>query len=470
MFSIYKHLLYDVRLYLFVYFLLRLAFITAPPLETAHGWRQSTGLMVARNFYEVDANIMYPRLNNGGEKTGITGTEFPIYNYLIYLVARVFGWADWYGRLINLLVSSLGVYWFYRIILLSFSNSKWALLSALVLLNSIWFAYSRKTMPDTFSISLVLGGLYYGYSYLKFGRWAHLSPFVLLSMLGVLCKIPSAFALALFAILLLNSKFTLSRRLIILVGFIVIAIPVGWWYFKWVPHLVQKFGFWHYYMGEDLALGFHEIITHLPQTFERFYYSAMYFSGFAFFLLGIYFAVRHRQWQLITTVGISFLLIFAFASKAGYAFYHHNYYIIPFVPVLALCAGYGLSQLNNRKLIASLIVILFTETIINSRPEFMYRRTELYKLQIENTLDRFSTRKDLIATNTGDNPQLLYFAHRNGWTNTSAALADSSKQVELVNLGLKFIVFNKHETETAIIKLPLVFENEDFKIYKTTAQ
>src|SRR5256885_261898 len=97
----------DIRFWIVLYFLIRLFHITQPPLEVAHNWRQSTGLMVSRNFYEVEANILYPRVDMAGDKTGITGTEFPLLNYLIYLVAKVFGWADWYGRLINLIVSSL---------------------------------------------------------------------------------------------------------------------------------------------------------------------------------------------------------------------------------------------------------------------------------------------------------------------------------------------------------------------------
>src|ERR1017187_10683118 len=115
----------DFRFWIILYFVIRLYNITQPPLEIAHSWRQCTGLMVSRNFYEIDANIFYPRVDMAGEKTGITGTEFPLFNYLIYLVAKVFGLADWYGRLINLIISSLGIYWFYRI-LVTYFNKKLA--------------------------------------------------------------------------------------------------------------------------------------------------------------------------------------------------------------------------------------------------------------------------------------------------------------------------------------------------------
>ncbi len=72
--------------------------------------------MVARNFYEVNNNIFYPRLDIDGEKTGVTGMEFPVFNYAIYLLSLVFGYEHWYGRLINLLITSIGIYFFYKTI------------------------------------------------------------------------------------------------------------------------------------------------------------------------------------------------------------------------------------------------------------------------------------------------------------------------------------------------------------------
>lgn len=73
----------DVRTWILIFFLIRLVGITNPPVDIAHSWRQITGNMVSRIFLEIDANIMYPRVDMAGEKSGITGTEFPLLNYLI---------------------------------------------------------------------------------------------------------------------------------------------------------------------------------------------------------------------------------------------------------------------------------------------------------------------------------------------------------------------------------------------------
>jgi 4-amino-4-deoxy-L-arabinose transferase-like glycosyltransferase len=106
----------DIRFWILLFFVLRLYGITNPPLEIGHNWRQTLTNMIARNFLEMDNNIFYPRIDMDGNKTGIIASEFPLYNYLIYLFAKIFGYAHWYGRLINLIFSSIGTFYFYKIL------------------------------------------------------------------------------------------------------------------------------------------------------------------------------------------------------------------------------------------------------------------------------------------------------------------------------------------------------------------
>ncbi|NLL29032.1 MAG: hypothetical protein GX259_09570 [Bacteroidales bacterium] len=56
-----------IEFWIVIFFLVRLIGITNPPLEIGHNWRQVTGLMVSRNYLEVEPNILYPRIddNNG---------------------------------------------------------------------------------------------------------------------------------------------------------------------------------------------------------------------------------------------------------------------------------------------------------------------------------------------------------------------------------------------------------------------
>jgi hypothetical protein len=94
-------------------FVARLFHITNPPVEVAHNWRQTTSMMVARNFHQLDNNILYPTIDETGEKRGVVGMEFPAIPYAIHLVSIPFGYDHWYGRLIVLFIVSLGSWYFF---------------------------------------------------------------------------------------------------------------------------------------------------------------------------------------------------------------------------------------------------------------------------------------------------------------------------------------------------------------------
>ncbi len=171
-----------------LFFLIRLIGITNPPLEIAHNWRQVTGLMVARNYLEIDPTFWFPRVDETNGLTGIIGMEFPLLNYLHYLVSLVFDYQHWYGRIINLIISSIGIYYFYRLVREKL-NSKTAYFSTIFLLGSIWFIYSRKMMPDTFSMSIGFASLYYCSKYLKNVSVKNFTLFFIFISLAFLTKI-----------------------------------------------------------------------------------------------------------------------------------------------------------------------------------------------------------------------------------------------------------------------------------------
>lgn len=455
----------DIRFWILLYFFIRLFHITQPPLEIAHNWRQCTGLMVARNFYEIDANIMYPRLDNGGDKTGITGTEFPLFNYLIYLFAKLFGWSDWYGRLINLIVSSLGVYWFYRL-LAKYLRPQIAFYAALVLLNSLWFAYSRKTMPDTFSLSLVIGGLLFALDYLYSGRTWRLLAFFFLTLCGMLSKIPAGFILITLLLPMLDGRVPILRKVLLAVTGCIMMAPVSWWYFIWVPYLVKEFGFWHYYMGTSITEGSHEIVTHLDQAIQKFYFAALNFIGFGVFLGGVLYAIRQKERTLLLAFLLCSLAFFVFILKAGFAFYHHNYYIIPFVPFMAMMAGYALSEIKKPVYRNILTLAIAVEVIINALPEFRINSDQRYKLALESEAARYTAPNDLIAINCGPNPQQIYLLHRKGWDLTNDEAQDSSYISILRQKGCKVLFINKHEGQVAPLPYHKLGENDDLIVYK----
>lgn len=220
----------DIRLWLLLFLAVRLIGIAQPPLETAHHWRQATVLMVARNYHELGIDLLHPRVDMAGEKSGITGMEFPLLPAMIAAQARLFGFAHWHARLLVLLVSTLGA-WAFHQLLRRHMGTDIALWSTLALSASLWFMYGRKVMPDVFALSLVLLGLLAASRCLD-GRRPVLNGALAAALvgLGVLSKLPVGCLLAPLPLMVLASPAAGRRRWALALAVALALLPVGWWY------------------------------------------------------------------------------------------------------------------------------------------------------------------------------------------------------------------------------------------------
>jgi 4-amino-4-deoxy-L-arabinose transferase-like glycosyltransferase len=456
----------DIRFWIILFFIIRLFGITNPPLEVAHNWRQTTVTMVARNFYEIDSNILFPRIDIAGEKTGITGMEFPIFNYLIYLISLVFGYQHWYGRLLNLIVSSFGIY-FFSLLVKKYFSSKTSLYSSIILIVSVWFIFSRKIMPDTFSMSLIFMGFYYGTNYFeKRSGLKHLLLYFFLTTLGMLAKLPCGYILILFVPIIVQQRKNYSKIIIFSVVSLISILITGIWYFYWVPNLVETYGFWHFFMGKDMGIAIQEILEYWNLTLSRFYGTAIQYTGFVTFAGGLIYAAFKRNIKILLVFGLSFAAFLIIILKAGFTFSHHSYYIIPFAPIMALLAGYALAEIKNQNWAISILAIICLEGVLNAQHDFRIKTNEAALIQLENDLDHLSNRNKLILINSGSYPTPMYFAHRKGWIVENSTILDGDYIDSLSNLGLKHIVILK-KTFGSNIALPYKkeFDNSDYTIY-----
>ncbi len=456
-------ILSDFRFWIFFFFILRLIGITNAPLEVGHNWRQSLTDMIARNFVEGNPNLLYPQIDMAGNQTGIIGSEFPFYNYLIYLVSVVFDYSHWYGRLINLIVSSFGIYFFYLLIE-KICNKKIAFNSSTVLLSSIWFGFSRKIMPDTFSVSLVIIGLYYCYQYLTTGSFFKLFLFFVFATLGMLCKIPALSLIAVIPIVIIVKEISTNRKLIVLITTSIGIAIVGLWYFYWVPYLLQTYQY-QLYFPRGLVDGLKEILQLLPQFFEKFYFTSLYsYIALAFFFAGIYYIARSKNLYLKGGITIITLTFFMFILKTGYVFPLHNYYIIPFTPIMALLAGYALSKIPTKYVYIPLVLIS-VEGIANQQHDFFIKDSEKYKLSLEGIINKHMGAKELIAINGGTNPQEIYFAHRKGWS-IGNNMINKEDLNHLVQSGASYLIIDKKSFTNKVEYYPKIFSDRYFDIYK----
>jgi hypothetical protein len=441
--------------------------ITFPPLEVGHNWRQTDGLMIARNFYERDANIFYPTVDVAGEKTGIVGSEFPILNYLVYLVSVVFGYEHWYGRLIVLLFSSIGALYFYKLIRAYFDEQT-AFSSTIILLVSLWFSYSRKNIPDAFAVSLCIVSLYYAFQYFEKGKLPDLLLFFILALVGCLSKILAATILTVLLIPVLDRNRLLRRKVVLSFFSIGVLLIVCWWYFIWVPHLNTTYGFGdHFFMGLSFAEGASRIYESLPAVLKRFYGTPLKYFGFIIFLASIFLVIRKKMWYGLLVFLLPFVSFLILLVKTGTSILGDHYYILTAIPAMAFITGYGLAQLKNKKLATIILALISVECLAAQIYDFRIRQPFRSLENLETIMDTISRRNDLIAVNADfHNPTAMYFTHRRGWVAPNNVLSDINYLNDIRDKGCKYILVVKKLYGDLSLEYPVVYDTEYFKIYK----
>lgn len=458
----------DIRLWIGLFFLFQLFTIALPPLEPGSTWRQTDGLMVARNFYERNSNILYPAVDVAGEKTGIAGCEFPILNYLIYSVSLVFGYESWYGRLINLVVSSIGIFYFFRIIRRYFGELPAFNASVLVLV-SVWFTYNRTNIPDTFAASLCIIGLYYATRYLDSGRLLYLLIFTLLGGVGCLAKISSACLLTTLAIPLFFSSAVYQRKIaLVAAGIIILSVVIGW-YFIWVPYLSRQYGFGeHFFMGMSFRQGATQLWNNWPATLRRFYNTPFKYTGFLVFLAGLIIAIQKKLWLPLLVFIVPFTAFAIVIVKCGFNFHIDAYYVIMFIPPMAFIAGCGLAQVKRKSIVIIALSIVGIEGIANQVHVLEIRQPNLALTKLETEMDAISGRNDLIVINGSAraDPTPMYFAHRRGWVIRNTDFAAAGYLDQLKTKGCKYAVIIKQPYGDLELGLEKIFDSAHFKIYK----
>lgn len=454
----------DIRIWILFFALVRLIGITDPPADKAHNWRQATVLMVARNYHEQGIDLLHPRIDFAGEKSGITGMEFPLLNAGVAAVAAVCGWHDWHGRVLVLLCYMLGV-WAYHQLIHRWLGPRAAFIATLLLMSSLWFQYGRKTMPDVPALALVITGVYALQQLLTVGGWWRGLLGWSCIACGVLMKSPAV--LLLVGLLPVLWPYRAERRGV-LVGLLVLSalLPALWWYGSWVPHLERTYGFAHFFMGKHMALGAQELWARSPEVAEKFYFDALRFTGCAAFLAGVVLAVRRRAGALLEVTAVGFLGFAGLMLLAGGTFAEHSYYILPIVPFMAAVAAFGLAQLPGSwgYVLAAVVAV---EGVANAQHDLFMPASQRTFTALEPLLDEVAPRGERIVINAGEVPTAMYFAHRTGWLATNAALQQPAFRDSLAALGARTVVVLR-QREEGDVQLPLEERavTADYRVYR----
>ncbi|WP_167852248.1 ArnT family glycosyltransferase [Hymenobacter elongatus] len=160
-----------------------------PPIGP-HTWRQCNTLAVARNFYEEDMNILRPRIDRRNDSDGVTGMQFPSYEWSVAVAYQVFGFHETLPRIISWLISVAGLFFGYCLIR-RITGSVW--MGAVAAWGLAWspeiYYHSINALPDVLASSASLGGLWYFLRWREHRRAGHFWLSLVLTALAGLTKL-----------------------------------------------------------------------------------------------------------------------------------------------------------------------------------------------------------------------------------------------------------------------------------------
>jgi hypothetical protein len=451
----------NISFWIALFFLVHLIGIWNPPIEAAHSWRQATGLMVARNYFEGNTSFFYPMVDETNGGSGVIGMEFPLLYYVHGKLSFLFGFHPGIGRILNVLISTIGLGYFYAL-LMRFTPKKQAFYATLLLGVSCNFMYSRKVMPDTAALAVYIIGTYYFFEALRYGKWKDIVVSFAALSLGILLKISvlPLVAVGVFAYLHFRNK-PKNAGLFILPW--ISTLPAMFWYFVWNPYLAANYGNW-YNTGGSFLEGARAMMNEPVALIKHLMFHPFFsYLAFGVLLVGVWKVIRLEVDMAVRIALPVFLLLFlAYALKSGEIFLTHEYYLLPMVPVLAICGAHALVEM--RKFGTVMMFLIAVESVANQSHDFRYNKGEAYKVRLNSLADKFIPKNALVAINGNSNPLELYLMDRKGWNLNDDAIQNKTFIRGLKKQGCRYLILNRH-TNPLKFDGSCIFQNRDYFIY-----
>ncbi|MES2689791.1 MAG: glycosyltransferase family 39 protein [Bacteroidota bacterium] len=369
---------YPLLLALLLNVCLHLPFFNRPP-ESMHVWRQCNTLAVARNFYQEDMNIFQPRVDNRFETNGVTGMNFPLYEYSVAALYKVFGEQFWVHRVFSLLVLSLGAIGLFYVVTALAGPLVMANLSAIALLFfPDLFYFGISALPDIMALSCMIWGLYFFIRWHTEARETNRSAdqwLLLSAFFFMLCGLIKLYFLLIggfiAGLVIPQFRFYFNARYIIrliIFGFISVVIPMLW--YKYSIDLIKRTGLadfglevrYETNISNAISILTQNIISDLPELILN-YVNAVFVAIAAFYIY------RTKAWKHQYFNAFLFFV-------AGAVLYHlaelkqmkyHSYYMMPYYPVLAIIAGYGAYKVYLFKPNVLLFFLLLSPVVCSTR-------------------------------------------------------------------------------------------------------
>ncbi len=447
-------------------------------IQSMHAYRQAMTQNNILNFAHEDFNIFNPRRDNRGATDGIFRMEFPVMQWLFGAVYRAAG-SDRIiiTRLLSLLTGVASVVGFFWLVYLLTKKKIIALAAAWFFSFSPTFYYfTVAPMPDNFALCC---GIWATTVFLlSRQRKSTLLLFCagLLYMLATAAKLPFVLYCALPGVyLLLTVRQNISGfvRDVALV-FAPQILPLLWYAWvipTWEGNPVVK-GIFASESSLRVAADYfqHHLISTLPENLLN-------FGALLPFLVGIFIFFRQKYYRKRAV--IPFLAWFAvlalyFLYELNVVGKSHDYYFLPFLPLIFLLVALGAKTLLNGNKTAKILLYICIAVVpltaylrMNSRWDMSQRSTlQIYKKEIQAVLPPDAP---VVVGNDISAAIMHYYTGRKGWSFWEDKLTSEALEV-YKNEGAEYLISTSRAAENKV-KNQLgkeIFAKEEVRIFALT--
>lgn len=429
-------------------------------LVSIHVWRQTQTQSTIDNFYEEDMNIFNPRKNDRGDGDGIFRMEFPLMQWMIAVLYKIFGSHLIITRLFLFLTGIVAVIGMYQLLLALFKHPLSAAAGAWAFsFSPAFFYYTINPLPDVWALCFGIWGLALFFRYVQNDKAISLLLSGFFIAISALCKLPFILLYAVPATYFLQqfirTKFSAQHFLIWIATFAWVALPAAW-YITVIPT-------WH---GNVIVKGMldnqdsiqqllhyinHNLISTLPELLVG-------YGTMLFFLTGIIFAFRNKVnhhklfWPIMSWL-VLFIAYYLFEANAIGTV--HDYYLFPILPLLFIVVTYGIIHIINsnnsilRVLIPLLLVIIPITCFLRMQSRWNMQNPGFNKdlLVYKNELQQLVPDDALVVAGNDESHFIwFYYLDKKGWAFYPEP--DTTQIRDMINKGAQFLYTDSEKIRT----------------------
>jgi hypothetical protein len=309
-----------------------------------HQSAQCSRASIALNYSQESMNFFVPRVHGCKNTTGITGSEFPLMNYMAAICYKVFGFNEFWYRFLMLVSITIGLVFSIKLTNI-FIQNHWVsfLISLLWFMSPVLVYYSPNFNPDTASLGFIMISWYFFFRFIKSKKNKDIFIWFLFALLSSLIKIVSLISvLSVLTIIILSLirfiNIEITRRQIYLwiISSISVFILVFLWY-KYARYLTISNNNAQFSLRPHSPKSWENVL----KTWETvkwqwipYYYNNIVYWFMGLSLLAIFTLNKYAPRILIAIMGLLYIGAFSFIIIMFPQFNDHDYYIITLLPAV----------------------------------------------------------------------------------------------------------------------------------------